>query len=97
MGCMNEKLARRQFFKAASTALAMIPIMVLSTHADAATNAAIRTALKYQNTPKEDGSKCLTCLEFIAGKTENDLGSCKIIPGDNEISSNGYCTGWNTM
>lgn len=56
----------------------------------------MRAELQYQNVPK-DNMNCSTCLEFIPGKTDKDLGKCKVIPEDDEISPNGYCTKWNTM
>ncbi len=93
---MNVVLTRRKLLKNVGVALAAIPIVVVSRFASAATNAAIRTQLKYQAKP-ENGNSCASCLEFIPGKTEHDLGGCKVIPDDDEISPDGYCTAWNTM
>lgn len=93
---MNTDLTRRNFLKSAGIALALIPLVVISRQANAHTNPAVRTQLKYQNSPK-DNMSCNTCLEFIAGKTGQDLGKCKVIPDDDEISPDGYCTKWNTM
>jgi hypothetical protein len=93
---MSEKLTRREFLKTASIALALIPIVTYSCLSKAAINSKLRTELKYQDMPKE-GYSCTACLEFIAGKTEKDFGKCKIIPADDEISPNGYCTKFNTM
>lgn len=87
---------RREFLKTAGAALTLIPLATFSRQARANTNAKVRAELKYQNYPKDDMS-CNTCLEFIPGKTGKDLGMCKVIPGDDEISPNGYCTKWNTM
>jgi hypothetical protein len=84
---------RRQFLKVGGAALAMIPIMVVSGQAGAATNASLRTALKYQGKPDGDKS-CANCLQFVPGPSAKDLGSCKIIAGDTEISPQGYCTAW---
>ena len=84
---------RRQFLKIGGAALAMIPVMVVSGRADAATNAALRTALKYQSKPEGDKS-CANCLQFVPGASAKALGSCKVIPGDTEISPQGYCTAW---
>ncbi len=85
--------ARRQMLKMGSAVLAIIPVMAISGRTFAATNAAMRAAFKYQNTP--DGNKnCLGCVHFIPGKTAKALGGCKIYPGDTEISPNGYCTAW---
>jgi hypothetical protein len=92
---MNTNQKRRKLWKAAGAALALIPIVVITRPARASTNAALRTQLRYQDTSK-DGMKCVTCLEFVAGKS-GGLGSCKVIPGDDEISPDGYCISWNTM
>jgi hypothetical protein len=89
-------MTRRKFLGKATVALASIQVLFLSGLANAKTNNAIRTQLKYQDTPK-DNMDCRTCLEFVAGKSDKDLGTCNVIPGDNEISPNGYCTKWNTM
>jgi hypothetical protein len=91
---MNHKQTpRRQFLKLGGAALAMIPVMVVGGNAAAATNAALRTALKYQTKPEGDKS-CATCQQFVPGKTAKDLGGCKIMPGDTEISPQGYCISW---
>lgn len=92
--CTN--LTRRKLLKTAGIALALIPIVGISRQAMANTNTAVRAKLKYQNTPK-DNMNCSSCLEFVPGKTEKDLGGCKVIPGDDEISPEGYCTSWNSM
>ena len=93
---MNANLERRKFWKSAAIALALIPIVLVSRPARAKTNAPLRAELAYQNTPKE-GMKCMSCVEFIPGKTDAGPGSCKVIPGDDEISPDGYCARWNTM
>jgi hypothetical protein len=83
---------RRNFLKVA----AVLPIILISRQAGARTNAGLREEFKYQTTPKDDMS-CQSCLEFIPGKSGNELGGCKVIPEDDEISPNGYCTKWNSM
>ncbi|MDE2585504.1 MAG: hypothetical protein KGN39_08905 [Betaproteobacteria bacterium] len=93
---MTAHSSRRRFLKKASWALTAIPVIALTHSAHATTNAAIRIQLQYQNSPKGEMS-CLTCLEFIPGKTDGALGECKKIPGDDEISPHGYCLAWNTM
>lgn len=91
---MNEnQILRRQFLKLGGVALAMIPVMVVSGRADAATNAALRTSLKYQGKPDGDKS-CAKCMQFVPGASAKDLGGCKILPGDTEISPQGYCIAW---
>lgn len=81
---------RRNFLKAA----VLFPVFIKE--ADANTNSTVREQLKYQSTPKDD-MNCAACLEFMPGKTDKDLGGCKVIPGDDEISPNGYCIKWNSM
>lgn len=87
----NEML-RRRLLKT-GTALAMFPVIAVSGGAIAASNASLRTSLKYQGKPEGDKS-CGNCAQFMPGATPKDLGSCKIIPGDTEISPHGYCIAW---
>ena len=89
----ENQMPRRQFLKIGGAALAIVPIMVVIGRADAATNAAVRTSLKYQGTPEGDKS-CANCSLFVPGASLKDLGGCKIIAGDTEISPQGYCIGW---
>ena len=89
----ENKILRRQFLKIGSAALAIIPVMVMSGRADAASNASMRTALKYQDKP-EGEKNCANCMHFVPGASAKDPGTCKIIPGDTEISPRGYCMGW---
>ncbi len=84
---------RRQFLKISGAALAMIPVVAFSDRAFAATNAAMRGALKYQDKPLADKS-CANCMQFVPGKTATAPGGCKIMPGDTEIAPSGYCAGW---
>lgn len=87
------KLARRQFLKMGSAALALIPVVALSGNAAAAQNAGMRASMKYQDTPLGD-KDCGNCVQFVPGKTPKDLGGCKLFPGDTEISSKAYCAAW---
>ena len=89
----QDETLRRRFLKTGAVALAMIPVLVVSGRADAATNAAVRTSLKYQGKPEGDKS-CGNCIQFVPGKTAKDLGGCKVIAGDTEISPQGYCIAW---
>jgi hypothetical protein len=84
---------KRKFLKAGCAALAMIPIVAVSGRASAAQNAAMRTSLKYQDHPNAD-KECSTCMQFVPGKSPKDLGGCKLMPGDTEISPKGYCVAW---
>jgi hypothetical protein len=91
---MNEnQTPRRQFLKMGAAALAILPVIVVSSRANAASNAALRTSFKYQAKPEGDKS-CANCAQFVPGASAKDLGSCKIIPGDTEISPQGYCMVW---
>src|SRR5947209_7581256 len=87
--------ARRALLKGAGLALASMPLIFVSRQAPGMTAPALRASLKYQDTPKDE-MKCATCLDFIPGKSDTDLGGCKRIPGDSEISPSGYCIVWNT-
>jgi hypothetical protein len=85
---MKETMTRRQMLKLGGAALLAIPVLGVVGNAQAAQNAAVRTAMKYQGKPGPEGKKCSTCLQFVAPT------GCKIIPGDNEIAAEGYCVGW---
>jgi hypothetical protein len=89
----ENQMLRRQFLRIGGAALAIIPIMIVSGRADAATNAALRSSLKYQGKPEGDKS-CANCMQFVPGASAKAPGGCKIIPGDTEISPQGYCTAW---
>ncbi len=93
---MSTNMTRRNFLNKASMALLVIPVLTYSAASSAKTNPTVRAQLKYQDLPK-DKMDCRSCLEFVAGMTDRNLGTCKVIPGDDEISPNGYCTKWNTM
>ena len=84
---------RRQFLKIGGAALALIPVMIISGRASAATNAAMRTSLKYQGKPEGEKS-CGNCVQFVPGANAKALGGCKVMPGDTEISPQGYCSAW---
>ena len=89
----ESKIARRQFLKIGGAVLATIPITIVSGRTDAATNAALRTALKYQGKPEGD-KNCANCMQFVPGASATAMGGCKVMPGDTEISPQGYCSVW---
>jgi len=93
---MGKSLTRRDWLRTAGLAAAALPLCALTRHADGATNAELRAKLAYQDTPK-DGLRCTMCLEFVPGKDPAARGGCKVIPGDDEISPNGWCSAFNTM
>ena len=81
---------RRKFLKIS----ALLPLFLTIQEAGAQTNPSLRAEFKYQSAPKGDMS-CASCLEFIPDN--KDAGRCRVIPGDDEISPNSYCTKWNSM
>ncbi len=87
------KPSRRQFLKIGGVALAMIPVVVMSGKAMAATNASMRAGMKYQDKPNGD-KHCAICMQFVPGKSAKGPGGCKIFPGDTEISPQGWCVAW---
>ncbi|MET3107759.1 hypothetical protein AAKU67_002066 [Oxalobacteraceae bacterium GrIS 2.11] len=90
---MDSKNTRRQFIKLGGMALSVIPLMAITSRSQAATNAGLRAAMKYQDKPNGD-KDCAGCMQFVPGKTPTDLGGCKIFAGDTEISPKGYCAAW---
>ena len=84
---------RRHFMKLSGMALSVIPLMLIADKSQAATNAGMRAAMKYQATPNGDKS-CSGCQQFVPGKTAADLGGCKLFAGDTEVSPKGFCVAW---
>jgi hypothetical protein len=84
---------RRHFMKISGMALSVIPLMLIGQQSQAATNAGMRAAMKYQATPNGDKA-CGGCQQFVPGKTPADLGGCKLFAGDTEVSPKGYCVAW---
>jgi len=93
---MNANQKRRQLCKSAGMVFMMLPILSVCTSARANTNPALREKLNYQGKPK-NGNSCTSCLEFVPVSSDQKMGTCKVIPGDDEISADGYCDAWNTM
>jgi hypothetical protein len=86
-------LNRRALLRRAVATAAAVPIMAVASRAQAAQNAALRGALKYQDQPNK-GQQCSACVHWVPGPTPTARGGCKIIPGDNEIAPQGWCTAW---
>ena len=84
----NINSSRRNLLKLGAIAIVVAPMTAL-----AAKNVPLRTAMKYKDSPEGD-KQCSNCLQFVPGKTPNDLGGCKVFAGDTEISPKGYCTAW---
>ena len=80
--------SRRNLLKFGGIAIAMIPLAAV-----AAKNDAMRTSMKYKDTPEGD-KQCSNCTQFVPGKSATDLGGCKIFPGDTEVAPKGYCVAW---
>ncbi len=93
---MSTDLKRRTLLKTTGAVFAIAALNTLPRTAFAKTNPEIRVRLKYVDKPNGE-QNCLNCLEFVAGKSDKDMGKCNVIPGDDEISPNGWCTSWNTM
>jgi hypothetical protein len=92
--------SRRNALKKISLGLASIPVIAITSNADAAKNASLRMALKYGDKPVTVNGvvqRCDNCLHWVPGKDAKALGGCKIIPGDTEISPAGHCTAWVAM
>jgi hypothetical protein len=89
--------SRRKVIKAGVTALAVAPLVGLSTKAFATQNAAVRAALKFQTSPNGD-KQCSKCINFVPNKDKphNDdaVNGCKLYPGDTEICPHCYCNGF---
>lgn len=93
---MGTNFTRRRFLQLSAIGTTFVPLAGLTGEARAATNQTLRAQYKYQDSPV-DGKSCISCLEFVEGGSATAPGRCKLIPGDDEISPNGYCTLWNTM
>ena len=89
----ENQLPRRRFLKTGGAVLALIPVAAAIDRADAATNAALRAGLKYQDKPLGDKS-CANCKQFVPGASAGPQNGCVIMPGDTEISPQGYCIAW---
>ena len=86
-------VARRNFVKIGGATMVVIPLLAWTNNLLSATNAAMRTSLKYQDKPNGDKT-CAGCAQFVPGQSPTSPGGCKLMPGDTEISPNGYCTAW---
>jgi hypothetical protein len=89
----DEKLSRRSVLKGVAlvVGIAAVPAMLHTRAAAAQAAKASKEAMKYQDHPNGD-KRCDTCVQFIAGKTPDAMGTCKVVAG--EISPSGYCIAW---
>jgi hypothetical protein len=81
------------WLKLATGAALAAPLATLPLRAQAAKNEALRKALQYQDQPKGE-QRCSNCIHFVPGKSPTEMGGCKVIPGDTEISPNGWSSAW---
>ncbi len=82
---------RREVLSTLLMTTAAVPVAFLPRRADAAKNDGLRTALKYQATPK-DGNQCSMCLHWKPAGDPAAKGACAIMPGDTEIDPTGWCS-----
>jgi hypothetical protein len=71
----------------------VVPALGVPVAVQAAQNNGLRSTLKYQDAPKGE-QRCSACMHFVPGKSASDRGGCKYMPGDTEISPNGWCLSW---
>ncbi|HET7833440.1 MAG TPA: high-potential iron-sulfur protein [Gallionella sp.] len=89
----DQKITRRQMLKLGGAALAAIPVLAFTSGtAAAATNAAMRASMKYQDKPNGEKS-CASCLQYVPGK-DAASGGCKLFAGDTEVAATGFCNAW---
>ena len=94
---MSQSCPRRRFVRNAAFGISCLPLILVARRASAKTsNPELRAKFAYQPTPL-DGKSCASCLEFEAGDTPTAPGKCKVIPGDDEISPDAYCSAYNTL
>ncbi len=82
--------SRRETLRKVITIGSAIAVVGVTGSAHAAKNAAMRTALKYQDTP-QGANQCSGCVQWVPGAKPTDLGGCKALPGDTEINPKGWC------
>ena len=70
---MTTNHGRRKLLRVGGAVLVLIPLATITRQARGTTNSEKRTELKYQVTPL-NGNSCVSCLEFIPGKTDHDFG-----------------------
>lgn len=90
---MKMNKSRRGALKNVAGSAIAVPVLLATKEAWAAKNDALRTALQYQDDPK-DGNRCDACLHWKAGADAAAKGGCAIMPGDTEISPSGWCSAY---
>ena len=89
---INKKLSRRAFLKSAAllSSMAVVPMSIVSQQVYAAAKAskASKAAMQYVDHP--NGTKdCVSCIQYIPGKTAKADGTCKVVEG--AVKPQGYC------
>ena len=83
-------VSRRSLFKSGIGALASIAIVAIpGTRTFAAETKLKKSAVQYVDVAKGEGADCDDCVQFIPGKTEKALGTCKLVEG--KINPHGHC------
>jgi secreted PhoX family phosphatase len=86
---IDKKRSRRSFLKGVAllSGLAAVPVSFVSQQAYAAAKAS-KASMQYVDHP--NGKKdCVSCIQFIPGKTVKADGLCKVVEG--AIKPEGYC------
>ena len=85
----NPNRCRRSLMKLAVVIAGGAALETMHVRATAADQKKLaKSAVKYQDKPSA-GKECDDCAQFIAGKTANAEGSCKVVEGP--VSPHGYC------
>ena len=88
---MKTNHPRRKALGALCSTALVAPLMFVAQPVSAKKAEALRTALKYQETPKGD-AQCSGCMHYKGEVAEGSKGTCAILPGDDEIDATGWCT-----
>jgi len=80
--------SRRNMLTLGGAVLSMIPLAAF-----AARNDAMRTTMKYRDSPEGEKS-CGNCVQFLPGKSPADNGGCRLFPDDTDVSPKAYCVAW---
>lgn len=83
-------VSRRSLVKSGFCALAGIAIVSITGTKTLAAEAKLqKSAVQYEDVSKRKDADCDDCVQFIPGKTEKAVGTCKIVDG--EINPHGHC------
>ena len=86
----GEGVSRRDAVQRAIGAIAGVAMVSLTgAEAWAAETKLAKSAVKYVDASKDEGKDCDDCSQFIPGKTDKDLGTCRLVEG--AINPHGHC------